>query len=276
MQKIRFKQQQDLKGYVATLTSTILSFQIEGISDVQPYNGENTKVSCDKLSLDNELIYERWEFFNAAAANATDEKISGKVNGYIIKGECASSEEELPIITMVKIANPIFKLKKKRTIVYKNTINDELDVISDDFYRFYLTVDFLVISQSLYTFNHNFEPVFDIEKTLSKVKMKAAEEILMTNAFSDSEAFRGYISQYRSQKTFITLNERRVEKLKDPVGREHIASILQLHIDESGQLIVSDIKQASLLIKYLCYKIFQESETEDILETSTITKIEVL
>ena len=276
MQKVRFKQQQYLNDYVSTLISTVLTFQLGKISDVQLYNGENTKISCDKLPLDSELISEKWNHFNNSAANATDDKISGKVTGYILKGECTSGDEEMPIITMVKVANPVIEFKSNRTIVYKNTIDDGLDLITDSFFRLYLTTDFLVISQYLYAFNHSFEAVYDIEKTLSKVKNKAADIILATNSISDNDAFRGYISQYSSLRTFITLNDARVEKLKQPENRKHIANILKIQMNENGLFVISDIDKASLLIKYLCYKIFQEADTEDILEASTIIKINLL
>ena len=148
-------------------------------------------------------------------------------------------------------------------------------MITDTIYRLYLTVDFIVCGENLYAFNHNFEKVFDIEKTLAKVKDLAAEEILAANCVSDVDALQGFISQYKSPRTFITLNEGRVEKTTHGEGRKYISRILQIPLDDSGLLIVSDMEKASLLIKFLCYKIFQESETEDILEASTITKIQI-
>lgn len=274
MQKVRFISQQYLNDYVAELLSTISPVQIEKISDVQSYDGQNTKVSCDKLPLESDLISERWGDFNFAAANATDGKIDGKINGYVIKGEC-TSDDELPVITMVKVANPIIALKNKRTIVYKNTIDDELDLISDSFCRLYLTIDFVVMAQYLYAFNHSFETVFDIEKTLSKVKFAATEKILATNCFSDADGFRNLISRYKSPRTFITLNETRLQQLSIREGRERIAGLLQIPINDEGLLVISDMEKASHVIKYLCYKIFQEADTEDVFEASTVIKLQI-
>jgi len=274
MNKVRFKQQQYLVDYAHHLSSVVSALQVEKISQVQDYDGENTKISCDKLALNSDLISERWAHFELSVAYASDEIIKGKINGYILVGH-APSESDYPSLTMVKVANPIIKLNNKRSIAYKNTEDDELDLITDDIYRLYLTVDFIVFEQHLYTFNHNFEAIFDVEKTLLKVKLKASEKILETNCVYDAEAFRGFISQYKSPRTFITLNEKRIEKISQSKGRTHIASILRIPIDDAGLLVVSDMEKASLLIKYLCYKIFQESETEDVLEASTITKVQL-
>ena len=274
MYKVRFKRSQYLIDYACHLSSIVSSLQVEKMSQVQGYDGANTKISCDKLALDNELIAERWSHFESSVAHASDDSIEGKLNGYFLVGQ-PPSDSEHPTLIMAKAANPIIQLTNKRSVAYKNTEDDELDLITDDIYRLYLTVDFVVLGQTLYAFNHNFEPVFDIEKTLLKVKVKAAEKILATNCVSDTESFQGFISQYKSPRTFITLNESRVEKISQNEGREKIARLLRIPVDADGLLVVSDMEQASYLIKYLCYKIFQEADTEDVLEASTIIKLQI-
>ena len=132
-----------------------------------------------------------------------------------------------------------------------------------------------MIAQHLYAFNHRFEAVFDIEKTLSKVKITATEKILATNCVSDTDGFSNLISQYTSPRTFITLNENRIQKISEREGRKKIAGLLQIPINDEGQLVISDMEKASYLIKYLCYKIFQEADTEDVLEASTIMKLQI-
>lgn len=270
--KVRFKKPGYLTDYANHLVSIVLEHQIAAAERVQDYNGENSKTSCDKLPLADELIHERWQAFVNAVANSGDEKLEGKINGYIVTGHPAL-EGERPSIVMVKAASPLIELNNKKALVYKRTEENELDLITDDFYRLYLNVDFLVAGENLYTFNHNFERIFEIEKTLSKIKNAAAEKILQTNSVSNKEEFAGLISQYKSPKTFITLNEKRLEGVKSKSGIEKVANILKIPTDENGALKITEPEEASLYIRYLCYKIFQEQDTNDVLEANYITKI---
>ena len=100
-------------------------------------------------------------------------------------------------VTFVKVANPITKLTNKKSVVFSSTANDELDLITDDVCRLYLTVDFIAYNDVMYTFNHTFETVFNLEKTMAKVKQHAIEEIAGTKVFSDIDTFKFLASQYR-------------------------------------------------------------------------------
>ena len=103
--KIRFKNDVYLVNYAQSLMSSVNKYQISAIEDVQEYDGENTKVSCDKVSLDNELIATKWTSFVRALSCASAEKILGKVNGYVLFG--TSKTDTNKTITFIKTANPI-------------------------------------------------------------------------------------------------------------------------------------------------------------------------
>lgn len=51
--------------------------------------------------------------------------------------------------------------------------------------------------------------------------------------------------------------------------------MLKIDLDESGDFIIDSKEKASYLIKYLCYKIFKDGETKDILEASTISTLSI-
>lgn len=273
MNKVRFKNSSYLSQYVTNLLNAAENFQIDPISSVQDYDGENTKVSCDKLLLTNDLISEQWTSFSKAAASSSDKKIEGKINGYILYGQ-PSNNEDHPV-TFAKIANPITKLTNKKSVVFSTTADDELDLITDDVCRLYLTVDFIVYNGAMYTFNHTFEAVFNLEKTMAKIKHVSIEEILRTNAFSDSERFKSLATQYKSSRTFITLKQERIDKMKNKRGRKKIADMLKLPLDENGNFSITTSEEASLLIRYLCFKIFQDNETKDVLEANSVTKLSI-
>ncbi len=268
--KVRFKNDNYLPTYANSLLNATKRFQVEPLSCVQDYDGENTKVTCDKISIENELISEQWTSFYNSAAAATDKTIEGKLHGYILAGQ--PTDENLKPVTFVKIANPVTNMNTKKSIVFTNN-NDELDLMSDDVYRLYLTVDFIVYEQNMYTFNHSFEKLFNIEKTMSKVKAVAIEKIVDTNGIANADDFKNYAKQYSSSRTFITLKEERLERLKTSEQRQKVAERLNLSLDETDNIVVENAEQASLLIRYLCYKVFVDGETNDLLEASTVTKI---
>lgn len=141
---------------------------IKKIESVQTYDGNNSKISCDKIELKNEIINEQWTNFIQRVATASDTEIKGKYHGYIIVAQ--PSDEALSSVTFVKTSNPIIQLENKRSIVYKRTSkeNNELDQLSDDICRLYLTTDFVIFGENLYAFTHTFEDLFYLEKPCKK------------------------------------------------------------------------------------------------------------
>ena len=271
--KIRFKNDQYLLTYAKALMCSVNKFQITPIEVVQDYDGANTKVSCDKIALDHELISSPWTSFVQALGSASSDKIKGKVNGYVLFGE--SRDEENNSITFIKTANPITNLTNKKSVIFTTTAQDELEMFTDAVCRLYLNADILVTETVMYTFNHNFEALFNIEKTMAKIKNAAINAIIATDAFSDVEVFKAYASQYTSSRTFITLKSERIERVKDKRKRRSVATMLKIDLDESGNFIIDSKEKASYLIKYLCFKIFKDGETNDVLEASTISTLSI-
>lgn len=271
--KVRFKNGNYLLIYAKSLMRSVSTYQISPVESVQEYDGANTKVSCDKISLDHELISSPWTSFIQALSSASDGKIKGKVNGYVLFGE--PHDEENKSITFIKTANPITNLTNKKSVVFTTTAEDELDMFTDTVCRLYLNTDILVTGTVMYTFNHNFEALFNIEKTMSKVKSAAIDTMVSTNAFSNAEEFKTYASQYTSNRTFLTLKPERIERITDKSKRKAVASMLKIDLDSSGEFIIDSKEKAAYLIKYLCFKIFKDGETNDVLEASTISTLTI-
>lgn len=94
-----------------------------------------------------------------------------------------------------------------------------------------------------------------------------------TGAFSDLEQLKHFAKSYKSSRTFLTLAESRLAELNDEQGRADISRKLRLKLDGSGKIIVDNEEEASLLIRYLCYKIIEENRTNKILEVSNAKEI---
>lgn len=271
--KVRFKNDQYLLTYAKSLMTCVSNYQISPLETVQEYDGENTKVSCDKIALDNELISSQWTSFVTGFGKAAEEKVSGRINGYVLFG--TSKTEENKTITFIKTANPITNLTNKKSVVFTANANDELEMFSDTVCRLFLNTDIVVVGQTMYTYNHNFEALFDLEKTMAKVKVLAIDQMVATDAIADPEAFKTYASQYTSNRTFITLKQERIDRVTDKRKRKKVANMLKIDLDEAGDFIIDTKEKAAYFIKYLCFKIFQDAETNDILEASAISTLAI-
>ncbi|MEI3142577.1 MAG: Kiwa anti-phage protein KwaB-like domain-containing protein [Oscillospiraceae bacterium] len=271
--KHTFKNSNYLPDYINALRDTIIKYQIQPIEYVQKYDGQNSKTSCDKLSVNSQLISEQWNHLFSSVAGALREQITGKYQGYLLN--CQPQKDGLPSITIVKTGNPLISLAKKDSKVFRHTALDELEDLTDELCRLYLVADFIVIGETMYAFNQKFEGIFRIEKTLHRLKMQAVEQIMDTAAFVNAEKVQTFMSRYTSPKTFLTLRVQRVEKLKSFSGRVEIAELLGLKTDKA-KIIIDDQEQANQLIKYLCYKILQDKETDNLIEVSSVINEDVL
>jgi hypothetical protein len=248
----------------------IIKFQIDKIEDVQKYNGMNSKISCDKIRIDNDLIAEQWNLFNSAVGDATDSKISGKVHGYILVGQPSQKDETHQPIVFVKAGSPVTQVNSDKSISFTCSPNNELEDISDVVCRLYLSSDFIVVGETLYTFTYKFENIFNIEKTMQKMKMSVISDIIGTGAFSNNDDIQSFMKSYTSTRTFLSLNKDRMERLSIPSNRIDIAQLLNLGIDSAGTIQIDTREQAHQLIKYLCYKIFQDKESDRIIEVNSV------
>lgn len=271
--KVRFKKDEQLFQYAERLVSCVETYQVEPINEVQEYNGVNPKVSCDRISLTDPLISEQWQLFVKSIATASDRKISGKINGYVLDGHAKNSQDS---VSFIKVANPITSLKSNKSITFIPTVEDKLDLMTDDLCRLYLTADCMLYQDNLYAFNNKFEDLFNLEKTMAKLKLDIIERVTSVEIFSDREGFTTLAKQYKSSRTFLTFNKERFEKIKNVDNRKRIAEMLELQLDEKGNIDIKSPEDASLVIRYLCYKIFQENETNDVLEASVIAKLKHL
>jgi hypothetical protein len=91
----------------------------------------------------------------------------------------------------------------------------------------------------------------------------------------DIDTFKSLASQYKSSRTFITLKPERINRIKNKRSRKSVADMLHLPLDTNGNFAITTAEEASLLIRYLCFKIFQDNETKDVLEANTVTKLSI-
>ena len=269
--KIRFKNNQYLPEYARTLLDMVVKYQLEKIAEIKDYTGENTKVSCDRIETNNELVKEQWDYFVEDIAWASDEKIEGKYHGYVLEG--IPSNNDGKSLVFLKMANPIINLKNKRSVVFTFDADNELAEITDEVCKLRMDVDCIVIDEVIYSFNYKFEDLLNMDKTMQKVKTKALEKIFELDAFENKDEFEKMARAYKSPRTFITLKSERIDRIKNRTKRKDVANMLKIEINDKGKFVFKNEEEVSLLLRYLCFKLFKDAETKDLLEANNVTKL---
>ena len=100
----------------------VVKYQLGKITEIKDYTGEKTKFSCDRIETNNGLVED--------IACASDEKIEGKYNGYVLEG--TSSNNDGKSLVFLKMANPIINLKNKRSVVFTFDADNELAEMTDE------------------------------------------------------------------------------------------------------------------------------------------------
>lgn len=271
--KIRFKNDNYLQQYVQTLIKMIIDNQLEKVSEIKQYTGENSKVSCDMIETSNELIKEQWDYFVRDIAEASDEKVKGKYHGYALEGIPENDNDKA--IIFLKRANPIINLKNTRGKVFMFDSDSKLAEMSDDICKLYMNVDCIIIDENIYSFNYKIEDIFNMEKTMQKLKNRALQNILLTDVFENKEEFEQMAKSYKSPRTFLTLKSERIERIKDQIERKKIASMLKIDLNDADKFVFKNTEQVSLLIRYLCFKVFKDYETKGLFEANNVTEISI-
>ena len=269
--KIRFKNDQYLPEYAKALAEMVVKYQLEKINEIKDYTGENTKVSCDRIETSNELVKEQWDYFVKDIASASDEKVEGKYHGYVLEGTPTNNSGKS--LVFLKLANPIINLKNKRSAVFTFDSNSELAEMTDEVCKLRMDADCIVVDEAIYSFNYKFEDLLNIEKTMQKIKNKAIEQIVAIDAFENKEEFEQMARAYKSPRTFITLKSERIGRIKNKTKRKKVASMLKIEVSDDGKFVFKNEEEVSLLLRYLCFKVFKDDETKELLEANNVTQL---
>ena len=97
--------------------------------------------------------------------------------------------------------------------------------------------------------------------------------IVAVDAFENKDEFEQMARAYKAPRTFITLKSERIERIRNMAKRKDVASMLKIEISQNGKFILKNAEEVSLLLRYLCYKVFKDAETKELLEASNVTQI---
>lgn len=123
-----------------------------------------------------------------------------------------------------------------------------------------------------YTFNNSFETIFDIEKSVQKVKNKVVEKIINTNAIEKPDDFIAFSKSYKSPKAFISFDEERLDRVKDLRERQVVANDYGLQLSADNKFIINENSDFKNFLDFICLKSVCESGTKNIYKMNSATK----
>lgn len=262
--KIPFKHEKALTDYASKLCFCINKYQLDKVEDVEEYTGFNPKISCDKISINNEIVSEAYSNFINSLFNFQDSKIEDKYTGYVLCGKKFDEDGNESTILFVKQANPISKLNTKQNAYFRN-IDNELDYLTDDVYRLYYKADCIIFQENIYALTQSFESIFNLEKSTKKLKDNKLEALTaVQNISANEEEFRQALNGV-SPRTFITYSEERLSTISTSEGRREVSQKVGLPVNREGSFLIHDRDDAKKLMNYLCQKLFYEIDDDSAL-----------
>lgn len=271
--KVRFKKNDYINAYAGQVINAVSEYQLRPVGSVEEYDGFNTKISCDRIAVANEMLSGSYSAFISSLANTGDANLKGRYKGYVLEGQPNNNVVGIPIV-FLKLANPMIPLDSKKSVIFKKSDDDSLDGIDEQYCRLYLTMDSILIGDTLYNFTHAFEKIFNIEQTLHKVKSRAIDTIVNAGFVANPENFMEH-AQGTSSRVFITLSDERIVRASSVDNRQDISRTFGVPLNESGLFTIIEPEQTSNLLKYLCYKRIKDAESSDVYEASSITKLSI-
>ena len=265
--KVNFKNDSNLKGYSRTLINNVGN-EINNTLNIEEYSGENKEGNLFFLPLGDDLIKPMYEALMDSLSRLNTDGIA-KPKGYLLMGRSEKNPENNILFGILQ--NPV--IKRKPDDLLFNLGDDGLEIKDEIKYKLQKKCDFILFQGNLYSFNYKFERIFKLQSTLKRFKMEAIDRIIFKGAISNAEDFKKQMINYKSVKTFLGLNDDRLELLNTKEGRIEIANRFNLDLDSDNKLILKDEDDSKNLIKYLCFKIIKDADSSELYLVDGLSKL---
>lgn len=64
-----------------------------------------------------------------------------------------------------------------------------------------------------------------------------------------------------------------MQKNKNKTERKEVADMLRIKINAAGKVVFKNEEEVSRLLRYLCFKVFKDDETKELLEANNVTRL---
>ncbi len=267
--ELKFKSMAMLKAYARDLFNNTGN-HVNDMAMAEEYSGENREGKLLYLSLESDLIKESYNALMDSITRLNPEGL-GRVKGYLVMG--INNDNPSENICYGILSNPIERVKLDNLTYAMG--EDGLDKSTIVRYKLKDKADFLLFQNKLISFNYKFEKLFKLQSTLKTLKMEAIDRIIFKGNLSNSDEFKKYCINFKSAKTFLNLNEERLQALNTLENREEIAKRFSMPLDNEKKLIIRNENDSKNLLRYLCNKIIKDADSDNLYLVDKLTRLEL-
>ena len=245
-----------LQNLIAEISKRYISANAEKLqhyTSVTEYDGTADAMTVYKLASDNPLIVEEFPVLLAAVADPDVEADPLEFNpqAYLIKGVVDINGTETPI-KLISMQRPITVLKNKYTlhIIREKGVFEEL---SNKVLTLRPAIDVIILDTTVYFLTLAGETLFNMERSYKAVCTEKVQQIQDCAIMTDAAAFRSVAEAGHNPRRFVSFDEGRLNKLKDPANRISMAKEFAIPL-EGDKFDMSADGAAEKIVKLLCKK----------------------
>lgn len=217
---------------------------------VVDYDGSAEAIKIYKLQSNNQLIAEEYTHLIQAmsAPEMNGDPFEFAANAYALKATLTIDDEDRSIM-LFSLQNPICVLKNR--FLYDNNTFFELN---KKVLNLRQNIDVMIIDDTVYLLTLAGEKLFNMERSYKAVCEDKAMEICQSDIVSDIDQFRTIATSGHNPRRFVSFNQARFDRMKEPETRIQMAGTFRLTLDANGHIDTSSPDMIEKLIKVLCNK----------------------
>lgn len=270
---INFASAQLLNNIITSMCNAFLSV-VKHQNRILNYTAQNPKNTTEKLDVTGKLMQLSWPSL-VNHINSSDDSIDLKdisANAFVFAGSYEDIDGNSKNLYLLSQKNPVISFKKRTPIF--SAKNNTIVRTTEPLIQFGKCFDILIIDNTLYSINNNFESIFNIEYSHKIVCQEHLQELETANIVDDIDSYKAFASSGQNPKKFITYNPENVEKLKTQEYKELLKNCLRIPINPTtNKFDLSDPKNAKNFTLVICDKVKNNMLDDGICEVPSSSPI---
>lgn len=251
---INFASTQLLNDIITPMCNAFLSV-VKKQNRILEYTAQNPKNTTEKLDVTNKLMRLSWPSL-INHINNSDDSVDLKnisANAFIFAGNYDDTDGNNKNLYLLAQKNPVLSFKKRTPIF--STRNNTIVETAEPLVQFGKCFDVLIVDNTLYSINNNFESIFNIEYSHKIVCQEHLQELDAADIIEDIDSYKTFASSGQNPKKFITYNPQIVEKLKKQKYKDLLKNQLHIPVNPTTHKFdLSDPKNARNFTLAICGK----------------------
>lgn len=270
---INFVSAQLRNDIIASMCDAFLSI-VRKQNRILDYTSQNPKNTTERLDVRGQLMQFSWTSL-INHINTSDDTVDLKdisANAFIFVGSYNDSNGTEKNLYLLARKNPIMSFKKRAPILLGK--NNTLQKTTEPLVQFGHCFDVLVIDNTLYSINNNFESIFNIEYSYKIVCQKHLAELESADIIDNIDSYKIFATSGQNPKKFITYNSETVEKLKNQKYKDILKKRLHIPVNlTTHKFDLSNPQNAKNFTLAICDKTKNNMFDDGICEVPSATPI---